>query len=260
MSVLTAIILTFNEQDNIADAIESVRFTDRIIVFDSLSTDQTAALARSAGAEVILHRFENYASQRNAALEAAHGQSDWVLFLDADERVTPELAQEIRACIALPGYTGYRIPRHNFIFGKLTLGAGWYPDYQTRLLKVGAAHFDPNHEVHEIAILDGEVGTVQHPFIHYNYRTFAQFLAKQFRYARIDAETSFKQGIHPALRQIVTLPLRQFWWRYVTLKGYSDGFHGLRMSLLMAWYEFYRLRLLMRLWQQRGAASRTVQS
>src|SRR5690606_5124003 len=120
------------------------------------------------------------------ALDVVRGATEWVLFVDADERVTPELAEEVREKIMLPGYAGFRIPRHNYIFGKLTLGAGWYPDYQTRLLKVGAAHYDPTRKVHEVVVLDEEEGTLEHPFIHYNYRDARQFAEKQRRYVAYD--------------------------------------------------------------------------
>ncbi|MBK8021366.1 MAG: glycosyltransferase family 2 protein [Chloroflexi bacterium] len=245
---LNAIILTYNEQQHVADCIESLRFADQITVFDSFSTDATAELARAAGAEVIAHRFKNYAAQRNAALESASGRAEWVLFVDADERVTPELAEEVLASIDYPDFAGFRIPRHNYIFGHLTLGAGWYPDYQTRLLRVGKVRYDMTHEVHEIVILDGPEGTLRHPFIHHNYSDLRQFFQKQRRYAALDAQMAFKRSVRPALKQFVSMPLRHFWYRFVTLHGYRDGLHGLRMSLLMAWYEFYKLMLLQRLW------------
>ncbi|MBL8134131.1 MAG: glycosyltransferase family 2 protein, partial [Anaerolineae bacterium] len=192
-------------------------------------------------------------AQRNAALEGVSGQTDWVLFVDADERVTPALAQEIRESISFPEYAGFRIPRHNYIFGRLTLGAGWFPDYQTRLLHVSRAHYDLAHEVHEIVILDGLEGTLRSPLIHHNYHRLSQFIAKQRRYAALDAKMALKRSFRPTLRQVLTLPLRQFWWRFVTLRGYSDGLHGLRMSLLMSWYEFYRLVLIRRLWNAQSA-------
>jgi hypothetical protein len=247
---LMVIILTYNEAANIADCIESVRFADHILIFDSFSADNTVELAQGMGAQVIQHRFENYASQRNAALGAAQGQADWVLFVDADERVTPELATEVRAAIQKAGYAGWRIPRHNYIFGKLTLGAGWYPDYQTRLLRLGAAHYDPVRQVHELVILDGEEGTLTEPFIHYNYRDMHQFAAKQRQYTAYDAQILHTNGVHPKRQNYVLQPWRQFWWRFVTLKGYRDGWHGLRLSTLMAWYELRKYRLLRQLWQQ----------
>jgi glycosyltransferase involved in cell wall biosynthesis len=242
---LAAIILTYNEADHIRDCIESVRFADHVIVFDSYSEDRTVDLAREAGAEVMQHTFANYASQRNAALVAVQGKADWVLFVDADERVSPELADEI--CTVLqppPPVAGWRIPRHNYIFGKLTRGAGWYPDYQTRLLKVGAAHYDPQRQVHELVVLDGPEGTLSQPLVHYNYVDSAQFHRKQRAYSDYDARILYEQGIRPRPHRFILQPWRQFWWRFVTLKGYRDGWHGLRLSLLMARYELRKYVVL----------------
>lgn len=253
MMRLAAIILTYNEAQHVVACIETVRFADQIIVFDSFSTDQTPPLAQGAGAQVIQHAFADYASQREAALNAVRDTADWVLFVDADERVTPALAEEVRRSIELPGYAGFRIPRDNYIFGKLTRGAGWFPDYQTRLLRVGAAHYDLTRQVHEVVILNGEEGTLKNPFIHYNYRDLAQFIEKQRRYTAYDARILFEQGVRPKPQNYLLQPLRQFWWRFVTLKGYQDGLHGLRLCLLMAWYELRKYMHLRALWNQNGA-------
>jgi glycosyltransferase involved in cell wall biosynthesis len=247
---LLAIILTFNESANIEACIASLAVADQILVFDSFSEDDTVALAHKAGAEVIQRAFDHYAGQRNAALLAAAGKADWVLFVDADERVTPELAAEIRAALDKPDIAGWRIPRHNFIFGRLTCGAGWYPDYQTRLLRLGAAHYDPARQVHELVVLDGPAGTLEHALVHQNYQDLAQFHRKQQRYSAYDARILYEQGIHPRPHNYLLQPLRQFWWRFVTLKGYVDGWHGLRLSLLMAWYELRKYWLLRQLWSK----------
>lgn len=244
---LTAVILTYNEARHIAECIASVQFADDVLVFDSGSTDETAALAEANGARVLQRPFDDYAGQRNAALDAVGG--GWVLFVDADERVTPELAAEVRAVIASGGAAGYRIPRHNYIFGKLTCGAGWYPDYQTRLLKVGAARYDPAKKVHEVVLLDGPEGTLEHPFIHYNYDHPAQFRDKQRRYVAYDARILYEQGVRPKAYTPFTQAARHFRWRYLTLGGWRDGFHGLRLSALMAWYEYRKYRLLQDLWR-----------
>jgi len=243
---LTVIILTRNEERHIADCIISAGFADAVIVFDSGSTDHTVAIAGEHGAQVLHRDFDDYAGQRNAALDAV-GQG-WVLFVDADERVTPELAAEVHR--AMDGEAaGYRIPRHNFIFGKLTRGAGWYPDYQTRLLKVGSARYDPARKVHEVVLLDGPEGTLEHPLIHYNYDRPAQFHAKQRRYVAYDARILFEQGVRPKLYTPFTQAVRHFRWRYLTLGGWRDGWHGLRLSALMAWYEYRKYRLLQCLWR-----------
>jgi (heptosyl)LPS beta-1,4-glucosyltransferase len=251
---LTAIVLTRNESAHIVDCIETLRFADDIVVFDSFSEDTTVALAQKAGAKVLQHAFKNYADQRNAALDAVKDQTDWVLFVDADERVTTELAAEVRSVIQKAGYTGWRIPRWNYIFGKLTRGAGWYPDYQTRLLKVAAAHYDPERQVHELVLLDGAEGTMTQHFIHYNYHDVAQFVAKQQRYSAYDARIMFEEGIRPKPQNYVLQPVRHFWWRFVTLKGYQDGWHGLHLSLMMSWYELRKYRLLRQLWSKKTGA------
>ena len=192
MTHLTAIILTHNEAKHIRECIAFAKFADRVLVFDSFSTDNTVNLAEDAGADVIQHKFENFASQRNAALNAVKDSTDWVLFIDADERVTQELANEVREKIANSAdVVGYGIPRWNYIAGKLTKGAGWYPDYQTRLLKVGFAHYDPERTVHELTILDGDEAQLDNHFIHYNYESMAQFMEKQAREAGATRSTGY---------------------------------------------------------------------
>ena len=149
---LTVVILTKNEEHNIAACIESVRWADKVVTFDSFSEDRTAEIALELGAKVIQHPFRNYADQRDAALEAV--ESQWVFFVDADERATPQLAAEVRQAIEDETKVGWWVPRHNYIFGRLTRHAGWFPDYQLRLLKRGHARYDPAREVHEVVILD----------------------------------------------------------------------------------------------------------
>ncbi len=247
---LTAIVLTLNEAAHITACLESLQFADHRVVFDSYSSDDTVVLARAAGAEVLQAQFVNYAQQRNAALEAVNDRGGWVLFVDADERITPELAAEIRQIVQTDQqHAGWRVPRHNYIFGKLTLGAGWYPDYQTRLLRIGRAHYDPERTVHEVVLLDGLLGTLEKPLIHHNYRDAAQFAQKQRRYSAFDAEILFSQGVRPRPHNYLLQPWRQFWWRFVTLKGYHDGWHGLRLSLLMGWYELRKYLYLRSLWK-----------
>ena len=177
--------------------------------------------------------------------------TDWVLFVDADERISDALANEVRQKMRLPEYAGWRLPRHNYIFGVLTRGAGWYPDYQTRLLRVGHARYDLNRPVHETVTLHGAEGTMRSPIIHYNYRDLAHFKDKQERYTQVDVSGMYRQGIRVKPQNFVLQPLRQFWWRFVTLGGYRDRWHGLRLSLLMARYEYRKYQLLAERWQRR---------
>jgi (heptosyl)LPS beta-1,4-glucosyltransferase len=244
---LIAIILTHNEASHIAACIDSVRWADSILVFDSFSTDDTIRIAADAGASVVQHPWTNYTVQRNAALAAA--TDEWVYFVDADERSSPEQAAEIRRRIDDPAFDGYWVPRHNYIFGKLTLHTGWYPDYQMRLLRRAKARYDTSREVHELVILDGQAGYLDTPLIHYNYRNLAQFVRKQELYTDYAARDLFRQGIKVKPQNYVLQPIRQFVWRFITLDGYRDGLHGLRLSLLMAWYEYRKYVLLSRAWR-----------
>ncbi len=240
---LTAIILTRNEAAHIADCITSVRdLADAVVVWDSGSTDGTQDLARSAGAQVRFRAFDNYAAQRQAALDAV--DADWILFVDADERVTPALAAEIQAAIrhspVRPGsrqrLAGFWIPRRNFIVGHEMKGGGFTPDHQLRLLRREAAHYDMGREVHEIVKLDGPEGYLAEPLIHYNYANWAQFHRKQRVYARYEARILAERGIRPRPHNFILQPLREFRRRFFTLHGYRDGVQGLRMALLLAWY------------------------
>jgi (heptosyl)LPS beta-1,4-glucosyltransferase len=246
--MLTAIVLTYNEEKHLLDCLASLAWAPRLIVFDSFSADRTLEIAGAAGAKIIQRKFDHYAAQREAALRAA--ETEWVLFVDADERVPPELAQAIRAVLNRPE-AGWWIPRHNYIFGKLTRHAGWYPDYQLRLMRPACAHYDPRRPVHELVILEGETGHLEAALIHFNYDSVAEFIAKQKYYAAYDAQRLQAEGTRVKPHHLMLQPLRQFFWRFVTLKGWRDGWHGFRLSLLMSYFEFEKHR---RLWVGRKPA------
>jgi glycosyltransferase involved in cell wall biosynthesis len=245
---VAAVVLTRNEEGHIADCLRTLTWADAIVVFDSFSTDRTVEIARECGAQVIQHVFQNFAQQRNAALQAV--QADWVFFVDADERCTDALAHEIRDVAKTDAHPVWSTPRDNYLFGYLTRGAGWFPDYQARLFLVERAMFDPAREVHELPKFEGTLGYLQQTLVHYNYATVAQFHEKQRRYAELDAGILYKQGVRPKLRNYVLQPLREFRRRFITLKGYRDGLHGLRLSLLLAYYNFDMYRRLRRMWQK----------
>ncbi|MBX3062561.1 MAG: glycosyltransferase family 2 protein [Anaerolineae bacterium] len=244
---LIAIILTYNEAQHITACIESLRWMDSIVVFDSVSSDETVRLAQAAGATVLQHPFENYSKQRQLALESV--TSEWVFFVDADERSSPEQATEIRRKIENPEIHAYGVPRHNYICGKLTKGAGWFPDYQVRLLRRSKVHYDLSREVHELVIVDGQSSVLETPLTHYNYQTWNQFFRKQERYTDYEARELLAQGVRVKPQNYVLQPLRAFYRRFITLDGYLDGFHGLRLSAIMAYYELQKYLRLNRLWQ-----------
>ena len=176
-SQLAAVILTKNVAGHIADCIATLGFADRVVVSDSFSDDDTVALAQAAGAEVMQRPFDNFAGQRNAAMEAV--DAEWIFFVDADERIPPELAAEVRQVIAERAEVGWWVPRHNYIAGQRVRHGGFYPDYQLRLLRRDRARYDPARPVHEVVLLDGPSGQLRNVMIHYNYDDWAQFHAKQ---------------------------------------------------------------------------------
>jgi glycosyltransferase involved in cell wall biosynthesis len=239
MMRLAAVILTYNEAHNIADCVASLRdWVDAVIVWDSGSGDGTSARATAAGALVVQRPFDNYAAQRQAALDAV--DAEWIFFVDADERATPELAAEIRQRIDsadhAPSPVGYWVPRRNFIVGHEMRGGGFSPDYQLRLLRRGAARYVPDRQVHEIVELSGADAYLNNPLIHYNYLSWAQFHHKQRFYAGYEACILAARGIRPKPHNFILQPLREFQRRLVTLAGWRDGWRGVWMALLLAWY------------------------
>jgi len=233
---LTAAIIARDEEANLGECLRSVEFADEVLVLvDAATRDRTREVALASGARVEERPFDDFARQRDAALALAAG--DWVLFVDADERVTPALESEVRERVADPrGCRAYWIPRSNYLMGRAVRYAGWYPDYQLRLLERAAAHFDPLRVVHELAIVDGPVGHLASPLVHFNYRTLREFVEKQERYCRLDAQRWLKSYGRPRARALVGQPVREFWRRFVSLRGYREGPLGLLLSGLLAWY------------------------
>ncbi len=231
---LAAIILTKDAAKHIGDCIATLGFADRIVVSDSYSTDGTVDLARAAGAEVTQRPFDNFAGQRNAAMDAV--EAEWIFFVDADERIPPELAAEVREVIAARDEVGWWVPRHNFIAGRRARHGGFYPDYQLRLFRRDRARYDPARPVHEVVLLDGPSGELKNVMIHYNYDDWTQFHAKQRRYARLESAILRQRGVKPWPHKFIRQPLREFWRRYVRLKGYRDGWLGLKLAVLLGFY------------------------
>lgn len=235
---IIGVILARNEAHNIGPCIQALHAcTDAVVVWDSVSSDATVEQALAAGALVVQRPFDDYAAQRQAALNAL--DADWIFFVDADERITPALASEVRRVVdaaAAGGAAGYWVARRNFIVGHETRGGGFYPDYQLRLLKRTSAHYDATRKVHEIVRLDGSEGYLQEPLIHLNYLTWEQFHRKQRGYAQYEAIILAQRGIRPQPHNFVLQPWREFRRRFFDLRGWQDGWHGLRLAILLAWY------------------------
>lgn len=239
MTKIITAILTKNEIRHIADCIKSVQWTDAVILEDSFSDDGTVEIASELGAIVYQSKFVNFAVARELAMHNTRQlNGEWILFIDADERVTPELAEEIRQVVKSEQAVGWWVPRYNIMWGHTMRGGGWYPDYQLRLMRLDAARYDPERQVHETVILNGPEAYLKEHLIHYNYDTLAQFKFKQGRYLDFEAKILKEKGIRAKPWTYLTMPLREFYRRYISLAGYKDGWVGLQVCGLMSWYMF----------------------
>jgi glycosyltransferase involved in cell wall biosynthesis len=195
---------------------------------------------------VVRRPFLGFPHQRNAALDLANG--DWVLFVDADERVPPALAQEVRRRLLAPeACVGFWVPRRNIIAGAWVRHAGWWPDRQLRLMKRGSARYDESGVVHEVADLDGPSDNLGEPLLHLNYETLAEFRQKQRRYARLEAEALVHRGVRARPHSLALQPIREFRRRTFELGGIRQGMLGVRLGLEMALASFQTYRDVRRL-------------
>ena len=235
MPRVTAAVLARDNETDIGECLDTLAWADeRLVILDSRSRDRTAVIAQERGARVVSHRFEGFGSQREFGLAVA--DAEWLFYVDTDERATPALANEIRRVIQEDDFSGWWVPRRNLIWGREIRYGGWYPDYQLRLLKVGHAHYDPTRQVHEIVQLGGKEEHLHEPLVHRNYRTLREFILKQRGYVAYEADILLRRGVRPKPWTYVAQPWREFWRRYVTLRGYRDGWHGLALCALVAYY------------------------
>lgn len=235
---ISVAIIAKNEARHLAAALASVTdwVAEVLVLVDTSTTDETAEIADAHGARVEYALWRGFPEQRNLALTLC--QQPWVFFLDADERVEPALRDELLALTqsAPDTLAGAWVPRHNVFFGRVLVGGGWYPDRQLRLLRRGKAHYDPARAVHEVATVSGESVVLTGHIRHLNIETFTELWRKQADYARREAQTYQREGRRTRLRNYLGAPLREFRYRYIRNGGWRDGWVGLVLALVMAWY------------------------
>jgi glycosyltransferase involved in cell wall biosynthesis len=231
---LTVTVITRNEASNITAALESVAWADEIVVVDSHSSDDTAATARRLGARVEVRDWPGYAAQKNYAAELA--SHDWILSLDADERVSPPLADEIRGLLqADPAAAGYRIPRVTSYLGRWIRSTDWYPDSQLRLYDRRRGRWNRRH-VHESVELRGTPGQLHHELLHFPYRDISDHLATIDRYTTLAAAEWHAQGRRAHAWEALVYPRLAFFRNYILKAGFKDGSVGLLVSLMNSYY------------------------
>jgi glycosyltransferase involved in cell wall biosynthesis len=225
--------------------LKSVDFANEVILVDCSSTDKTAEIAKEAGAKVF-KRENNLMLNVNKNYGFTKAENEWILNLDADERVTTGLREEIEKILkSSTDITAFSIPRKNIIFGKWIRHTGWYPDLQTRLFRRGKAKF-PEVHVHEQIKVDGEISELTSPLDHESYASVMEFLLKFFTiYAPNEADVLIKDNEYNfSASDFLTRPSSEFINRFYNQKGYKDGLHGLALSLLMAFYHFVVVALI----------------
>ncbi len=227
---LSVVLITLNEAANVLRTLASVRWAAEIVVVDSGSTDATIEIARQAGARVFSEPWKGFAAQKNSAI--SHASGDWVLSLDADEEVSPELAREIQALLAgEPEFTAYRIPRLNHFLGRPLGHGGYWPDPKLRLFRRGAARFE-EQPVHETMRADGPDGLLRGHLIHHCYATLEDYIDHMNRYSTIAAEALVASGRVRDSRlwlkwNALLNPAATFLYNYIFRLGFLDGRAGL---------------------------------
>jgi glycosyltransferase involved in cell wall biosynthesis len=249
-ATLTVIVPTFNEEADLRECLQSVAWAEDLFVVDSFSTDGTLEIARQFTDHVVQHEYVNSATQKNWAIPQA--TTDWVMVLDADERVTPKLRARIQDILAHgTEFDGFRIRRMTYFFGKLIRHCGWHKDYLVRLWRTGKGRYE-DLEVHADAVVQGRVGRIREHFVHHTYRSFDDLLEKFGRYTTWSANDLAKRGRRATMANLTLRPLWRFVRMYLLRHGFLDGKHGLILCTLAAYSVFFKYA---KLWDLRHRAA-----
>lgn len=237
---IAAVIITKDEERNIAACLESVRWTDERIVVDAASRDRTVEIAKERATQVHVRPWPGYGPQKNFGIDQA--KSEWILIVDADERITPALSEEIQALLkAGPqgDIAGYEIPRRNFFYGRWIQGGGIYPDYQLRLFRKAAGRYDDT-ELHENLMVRGRIERLRQPMDHDSMPTIRTHVRKMMRYTSLGAQEKLKTRSRVSAIEIAGHHLGTIVKTYVLRKGYRDGVHGVVVALFAGMHTFVK--------------------
>jgi glycosyltransferase involved in cell wall biosynthesis len=257
MTTISAIIITKNEEANIRECLESLAWVDEIVVVDGGSTDRTAEICRELKARFYEHAdWPGFGPQKNRAL--AHATAAWVLSIDADERVTPELRAEIQAVLERPMAAAYELPRLSWYCGRFIRHSGWWPDHVLRLFKREAGRFSDDL-VHERLLVEGPVGRLGQKLIHYSFRNLEQVLDVVNRYSTLGAEQKFRAGQQGGLGRALLHGLGALVSTYLLKGGFLDGRQGVMLAISNAEGAYYKYLKLMELGESERAGARPEQ-
>lgn len=243
---LSVVVIVKNEEEMIADCLESARWGDEVVLLDGGSTDKTLEIAQQYKAKIIKQKTEekNYASWRNQGKDEA--QSEWILYLDADERITPLLKNEIQQTINNKQYEAYAIPRRNFLLGRELKHGGWYPDYQVRLFHKSKLRGWVG-DLHEQPEIEGSIGKLENPMVHLQPEKIEPALDKSINWSTIEARLLFESD-HPQATwwRVLRMGATTLFERLIKKQGFRDGIEGWIESIYQA---FHTMIVYMRLWE-----------
>lgn len=258
---VSVLVPTLNEEVNLPECLDSVAWADEVFVVDSFSSDRTLEIARAHRAHVAQHTFESYSRQKNWALDTLPFRNDWVLIVDADERVTPDLRCEIQRELASPRADGYYLNRRFIFLETWIRHAGWYPSWNLRLFRHALGRYD-DREVHEHLVLNGRAAYLREDLLHLDRRGLETYVARHNRYSSLEAAARFKVERNaldraqlpvsllasPVQRKrflreriwprVPAKPLALFVYMYVLRRGFLDGRAGLALCVFHAFQEF----------------------
>jgi len=259
---VSVLICTKNEARNLGACLESVSWADDCVVLDSCSDDHTVNIARERGARVVAREFDNFSAHKNWALDHLDFKHDWILIVDADERVSPDLAREIAALVSgSPRHHGYYLARQNWFAGTWIRHGGWYPDWNLRLFRRGRGRYEARL-VHEHILLEGPPGFLHNPLIHDDYKGIERYFERHNAYSSLEAVEAYRtlsspdrpRGLPAALRSrgperrrflknlayryLPARALMKFLWMYLFKLGFLDGRMGFRYCLLHTFYDY----------------------
>jgi glycosyltransferase involved in cell wall biosynthesis len=254
MSKLSVITLALNEEHNIGECLESVQWADEIIVVDSGSTDKTVEIAKKYTDKVFTVEWKGYGATKNFALGQSLG--DWILWLDADERVPEQLAQEIQHAIREDnaGFSGFSVARRAYFLGKWIRHCGWYPGRVTRLFRKANARFTENN-VHEQVVIDGRVGELKNDLLHFTDPNLDHYFYKFNRYTTLAAQDVHAAGRKFSLYDLLVRPPFMFFKMYVMKRGFMDGVQGFILCVVSSAYAFTKYA---KVWEIQKSTSTTT--
>ncbi len=256
---LSAVVIAQNEEARVAECLRSVQgLADELVVVDGCSVDRTVEICLRHGARVFRREFDGFARQMNFGIQHANGA--WVLLIDADERLTPEAAEQIREAIAAPGQAGYFLPRRNIVFGHWLRHGGNYPDYNVpRLFRRERGRFDET-PVHSKLLLKGATGHLSAPLLHLSYPDLSAYFHKFDRYTTLESEGMRQRGIRFSVCRMLSLAIGRLTKRVVLQGAFLDGAAGLEYAFLGFVYEIVRHLKLRELERRSIAAAETCET